>query len=314
MRPDATSRPASMLKPSPLRRWFLVGAAAFLCCCMHPGRAASLSPLEQLMVLTGVLDHAPASMQAVTADLRAKYPEVPPALWDNYAARINDHASLLRLYAPIYRRHVSNADARALADFFRSPLGSRYLAALAQITRDTDSAAKAWAVSVANDLLREQDPPAAALQAPQPGQARAVRELIRVSGARARARSICAEIISRLRDSNVDEALIRRAQRRLSSGDALMESWVPAYARHLTPDDTRAMIGFFRSPVGRRWVGALPAIQAQCLLAASSFAQDASREAVREVLGPLPQWRLMHPVQAPPGAGPPNPPGPAPAH
>lgn len=44
-------------------------------------------------------------MDAVMADLRAKNPDVPPALWDNYAARINDHSALVRLYAPIYRRH-----------------------------------------------------------------------------------------------------------------------------------------------------------------------------------------------------------------
>jgi hypothetical protein len=282
------------------------------CFCLEPSDAQSTSPLEQLMALTGVLDHASTSMDAVTADLRAKYPDVPPALWDNYAARINDHSVLVRLYAPIYRRHVSDADTLALAEFFQSPLGSRYLAASGQITQDTDMAARAWSVSIANDLLRENDAPIATDDAapnaiPQHSeseQTRAVRELIRVSGARTRAQAISAEIVSRLRDSHLDEVLVRRARQRLSNGDALVESWVPAYARHLTTEDTRAMITFFRSPVGRRWVEALPRIQKECLLLASNFAKDASRSAVREVLGPLPEWRLLHPGSTQPGTVP----------
>jgi hypothetical protein len=75
--------------------------------------------------LTGVLDHGPASMDRVVANLRANNPDVPPALWDNYAARINDHAALVQTYAPIYRRHVSATDTRALVAFFQSPLGAR---------------------------------------------------------------------------------------------------------------------------------------------------------------------------------------------
>jgi uncharacterized protein len=305
-----------MLKPhrsTRRRRLPVIGAVAFTCWfCMDRSGAESVSPLEQLMALTGVVDHAPASMEALTADLRAKNPDVPAALWDNYAARINDHSALVRLYAPIYRRHVSEADARALVKFFESPLGLRYSAALSQIGNDTDAAAKTWAVSVANDLLREKGVPHAAEDAPsnaipqdpETEQTRAVRELMRVSGARARAQLISAQIISRLRNSTLDDALMRRARRRLGSGDALSESWLPAYARHLTPEDTRAMIAFFRTPVGRRWVQALPRIQDECVIASSTFAKEASRGAIREVLGPLPQWRLMHPAQSPPAAVP----------
>jgi hypothetical protein len=298
------------------RRLLVVGAVTFMSWfCMDPfTRAGSTSPIEQLMALTGLLDHASATMDPVIADLRAKNPDVPPALWDNYAARINDRSALVRLYAPIYRRHVSGADTRALVAFFQSPLGSRYIAASAQITKETDVATQTWALSIANDLLREKAAPNAtegapsnaAPQNPETEQTCAVRELIRVSGARTRAQSISAQMILRLRENNLDDVLIQRAEQRLSSGEALSESWVPTYARHLAPEDARAMSAFFRTPVGQRWVEALPRIQKECLLAASNFANEASRGAIREVLGPLPQWRLLHPMQPPPGAVPGN--------
>src|ERR1700730_13783975 len=158
------------------------------------------------MVLTGTLDHGPASMDRVIADLRQKNPDVPPALWDNYAARINDHSALVHTYAPIYRRHVSGADTRALLAFFQSPLGTRYIAALAQVADETDAAAQSWAVSVANHLLREEAAPNAddapsstTPEYPETERTRAVRELIRVSGALAEARTISAQMILRLR-------------------------------------------------------------------------------------------------------------------
>jgi uncharacterized protein len=281
-----------------LTSWFCTGPSS---------AAARTSSLEQLMALTGVLDHGPASMDRVIADLRARNPDVPPALWDNYAARINDHSALVHTYAPIYRRHVSGADTRALLAFFQSPLGTRYIAALAQVADETDAAAQSWAVSVANQLLREEvapnadDAPSSTTpEYPETERTRAVRELIRVSGALAEARTISAQMILRLRENNLGDALIQRAQQRLSSGEALSELWVPAYVRHFSPEDVQALSTFFRTPVGRRWVEVSPRIQEECLLAASALGKEASRGAIREVLGPLPQWRLLHPVQAPP--------------
>jgi hypothetical protein len=296
----------------PCRRLLACGAVAltsWFLCLQSSAAAAGTAPVEQLMVLTGVLDHGPASMDRVIADLRQKNPDVPPALWDNYAARINDHSALVRTYAPIYKRHVSGADTRALLAFFRSPLGTRYIAALAQVADETDAAVQGWAVAVANDLLSEEGAPSADARPPadtppaQPDteRTRAVRELIRLSGALAEAQSISAQMILRLRENDVGDALIQRAQQRLASGEALSELWIPAYARHFTPDDVRALSVFFRTPVGRRWVEALPRIQEECLLAASALGKEASRGAIREVLGPLPQWRLLHP------AAPPNP-------
>lgn len=292
------------------RRLLAYGAVALTSWfCMNPSIAASrTSSLEQLMALTGVLDHGPASIARVIADLRAKYPDVPPALWDNYAARINDHSALVHTYAPIYRRHISGADTQALLAFFQCPLGKRYVAALAEIAKETDATVQSWAVSIANDLLREEAAPNADDDAPasitprppETDRTLAVRELIRLSGALAEAQSISARMISRLRENNFDDELVQRAQHRLSSGEALSELWVPAYARLLTPEDVRALSTFFRTPVGRHWVEVLPRIQEECLLAASALGKEASRGAIREVLGPLPQWRLLHPVQAPP--------------
>jgi hypothetical protein len=48
-------------------------------------------------------------------------------------------------------------------------------------------------------------------------------------------------------------------------------------------------------------VAALPRIRAETLESAQAMSDEIAHRAIREVLGPLPQWRLMHPDQVPAG-------------
>ena len=74
--------------------------------------------------------------------------------------------------------------------------------------------------------------------------------------------------------------------------------WTPAYANNLTDTQIRGLIQFYTSAPGAHYAAVLPAIQAESLDAAAQLGRDVARRAVREVYGPLPQWRLLHPPAA----------------
>jgi hypothetical protein len=76
--------------------------------------------------------------------------------------------------------------------------------------------------------------------------------------------------------------------------------WIPAYVHHLTDADVHALTEFYRGPLGGRLVAAMSAIQEESLRAAALLGRNAAKRAVREVLGPLPQWGLQHPPQSAP--------------
>jgi hypothetical protein len=81
----------------------------------------------------------------------------------------------------------------------------------------------------------------------------------------------------------------------------LLRLWAPAYVRQLSRGEIGELLSFYRSPVGVRYVAAIPAIQSESLGAGTRLGREAAKRAVREVFGPLPQWRLLHPTPQPAG-------------
>jgi uncharacterized protein len=209
---------------------------------------------------------------------------------------------LTRMYAATFRRHLSSQDLDDLVIFYQTRLGLRLTEATAQIAKATDAAVADWAQSLANDLLKGGTPPSTRQPSPTaPAQssapAESIRELLRVSGAARQAQEISRLMIKQLELAGFGEGLIEGARTRLSSGGSLMDLWIPAYQRHFSAAEVEDLIRFYRSPLGTRWVSALPSIQADALAAATDFANVAAKQSIREILGPLPQWRLMHPLK-----------------
>jgi hypothetical protein len=252
--------------------------------------------------LTGVLKRTRILANQIVDKLQAENPDVPATLWRNFGARVSEDDAVISLYAPAYERHLSSDDIAALVVFFSSPLGKRLLAGSDQIQNDRQAASQRWAMGIAQDLLKSRpDSNDSTDTDPKTADANEIRELIRVSGALAEARSSSALIINRLKEAHVGDEVIERAKKRLAGGQALSESWIPAYARALSSPDIRALIEFYQGPLGRRWVAALPLIRTETLASAQAMSDEIAHRAIREVLGPLPEWRLMHPDRMPAG-------------
>lgn len=59
-----------------------------------------------------------------------------------------------------------------------------------------------------------------------------------------------------------------------SNFDGLTERSVAIYARHLTPEDVRGLIAFYRTPLGEKALGAIPAIMGESLAASRAWAEE----------------------------------------
>jgi hypothetical protein len=259
--------------------------------------------------MTGVFERARAETNGVVEHLRADNPNVPEELWTNFAARIADADTLASLYVPIYARHVTEQDVRDVVAFYRTPLGAHFLEVTPRIQEESRAAAKAWASDVSIDLLgspdtsdaHEKSPPTSREPSSQlaPTRVAAIHELLRVSGTLTGAQQTMIGLLERLRQGPQAAAFPPsfwdEARKRLSNEADLLRLWTPAYAHHLTDAEIRRLIQFYHSPVGTRFIAALPAIQQESLTAGAQLGHAAAKRAVREVLGPLPQWRLQHP-------------------
>lgn len=256
-----------------------------------------------LVTHTGVLERARESIAQLTGPLRRENPDVPDELWVNFAHRVTDPEALIPIYASTYRRHLSSEDIDALVAFYESPLGQRLEQGLAQIASATSASIGPWTQSIAL-LLLATAPDSSGTAAPTMAdgavtnsQAASIRQLMRISGAFAQAETISRTMLQQLSLAHPDAPLMQRARDLLSSGEALATLWIPEYARAFSAKDIRDLSAFYTSPLGTRWVAAIPAINTDALAAATALGNEAAKRAIRDVLGPLPQWRLMHPLK-----------------
>lgn len=138
-------------------------------------------------------------------------------------------------------------------------------------------------------------PVARAEAASEPAHADALRELIDATGALGATRATMHRLLDNVRASPLEPAtppeFWTRATERLTEPETLYALWVPAYAAHIDESDVRALVAFYRTPAGARIAAAQSAIQAEVVELAQQYGATAARRAVREVLGPLPQWR-----------------------
>jgi hypothetical protein len=294
---------------------FLVGSAWGGEACEIADVQAATSPAQastvtELLEVTGVFARARPEADRVVAQLRTENPRIPPELWSNFAERIADRDALLSVYAPIYARYLTEQVVRGAVCFYRSSAGVQLLKAMPTIQAETRSAALSWVSDIARDLIfsaDQQTPSAPASLAPSPVArsklrpgAREVRvqELLRVSGTIVQAQQMISEIIDRLQAApqgrGLTPSMWEQARARMTNNTDLMRLWTPAYAHNLSDEEISALLKFYHSPAGRRFVVALPEIQKAALDAAVQLGRDAVKRATREVLGPLPQWTLDH--------------------
>jgi hypothetical protein len=264
----------------------------------------------ELLELLGVFANARAQTNTMVEQLRGENPKVPEGFWSSLASGVADHATLVSLYAPIYWHHLSQQDICTLVSFYRSPLGAHYLHAGPQIQEATRDAAQAWAGTIALELLRSAgepavpdgptSPPPASQTQLEDARTAAIHELLRRSGDLGTAQQMMGITLDRLRQGSQQVALPPAfwddARKRLLNEDALLRLWTPAYVRQFTDAEIRGLLEFYRSAAGSRYAVALPAIETERLEAGRQLGRDVAKRAVREVFGPLPQWRMLHPA------------------
>ena len=272
-------------------------------------RQAPEAAVVELLEFTGVFERARAQTRAMVEQLRRENTKVPDEFWSNFASRVADEDALKSLYVPVYLRHLSQDDVCALLRFYRTPLGAHLLHAGPEIQEATREAAQAWASTIAVDLVGSagdsripngpQPPQSAPPTQPEDDRTAAIHELLRQSGDLAAAQQMMGATLDRLREGpqliSLPPSFWDDARKRLLNEDDLLRLWTPAYVHQFTDAEISGLIGFYRSAVGMRYVAALPAIQAESLAAGEQLGRDMAKRAVREVFGPLPQWRMLHP-------------------
>jgi len=126
--------------------------------------AAKEADIRQLMEMTGVNGLGEQLMTAGIAQLRANVLEARPddprakQFADAFAARFQKHFdphSVIESVVPIYDKHLSSEDLRALLEYYKSPFGQRMLKVLPELARDSQLAGLSLGQKAADESMED---------------------------------------------------------------------------------------------------------------------------------------------------------------
>jgi len=126
--------------------------------------AAKEADIRQLMEMTGVNGLGEQLMTAGIAQLRANVLEARPddprakQFADAFAARFQKHFdphSVIESVVPIYDKHLSSEDLRALLEYYKSPFGQRMLKVLPELARDSQLAGLSLGQKAADEEMED---------------------------------------------------------------------------------------------------------------------------------------------------------------
>ena len=126
--------------------------------------AAKEADIRQLMEVTGVNGLGEQLMTAGIAQLRANVLEARPddprakQFADAFAARFQKHFdphSVIESVVPIYDKHLSSEDLRALLEYYKSPFGQRMLKVLPELARDSQLAGLSLGQKAADEAMED---------------------------------------------------------------------------------------------------------------------------------------------------------------
>jgi hypothetical protein len=124
--------------------------------------SAKEADIRQLMEVTGVTGLGEQLMTAGIAQFRANVLEARPddprakQFADAFAVRFQKHFdphSVVETVVPIYDKHLSSEDLRALLEYYKSPFGQRMLKVLPEVARDSQLAGYSLGQKAAEEAM-----------------------------------------------------------------------------------------------------------------------------------------------------------------
>lgn len=112
-----------------------------------PEHAAKVADIHKLMDVTGSGQIGVQVLNQVIAQFKSLTPNVPQKFWDEITKETSPD-ELVNLIVPIYDKYLTDAEIRGLIQFYQSPLGTKLINVMPQITRDSMAAGRQWGMQI----------------------------------------------------------------------------------------------------------------------------------------------------------------------
>ncbi|KMQ51491.1 hypothetical protein CHISP_1499 [Chitinispirillum alkaliphilum] len=99
--------------------------------------------IRRLINMVGSGDIGLQVMDQLVETFKHSMPQVPVSFWEGFMEEI-DTDMLIELTVPIYDKFLSHSDIKDLIEFYETPAGRRFIAALPDITKESMEVGQKW--------------------------------------------------------------------------------------------------------------------------------------------------------------------------
>lgn len=115
--------------------------------------AAKAADIRKLLEVMGSARNTMQVLPQMMQALRKLSPDVPDSVWQEFMAEVKPE-ELIELIVPIYDRHLSHEDVKALIRFYSSPIGQRLVQQLPAISSESLAAGQQWGAKIAQRVMQ----------------------------------------------------------------------------------------------------------------------------------------------------------------
>jgi len=110
--------------------------------------------VEKILRLTGMEKLMTQMKTQMLGALQKQLPDVPQDFWDRFAQKM-DMRDLLEKVIPVYDKHYTLEDLRAVNAFYESPAGQKVLATLPQVMQESMKVGQEWGEQIGKQAAAE---------------------------------------------------------------------------------------------------------------------------------------------------------------
>ncbi len=115
-------------------------------------KSASRESVLELMNVTGAGQLGVQVMQNMLPQLKQMLPNSPQKFWDDLEGSFNPD-ELVDLVIPIYQKHFTESDIKAIIKFYKTDIGVKFIKAQPAIVNESSLAGQQWGQKIAQDIL-----------------------------------------------------------------------------------------------------------------------------------------------------------------
>lgn len=133
-----------------------IAVAAFALMLANPVRADEPTPkqaaIRKLIEVTGAAQMGQQMADTLMTQLAPAFPSVPAELWKEFAQML-DPDEMTALIIPLYDKHFTLEEIQALAAFYESPAGKKFIATMPALMQDSMAVGNEWGQRKAAELI-----------------------------------------------------------------------------------------------------------------------------------------------------------------